>query len=243
MICFMIFVLFFGMTKLIAFRLNINNDIWDKFKQELYVRITQTENDITVNKSGDLIIGFTCSNYIIEFMTVKESFNPEFSDMFIQTTGIFLSCEWTKQFGNMANLGIETEYTVLEHKTFILYTDTHRDEFMKFIKPIADRMLMYQTTKPVISNQRYDCYFNKEITIDFEMVSIRIKFAPHRVFEESNHKIYMCGQELDFMTRFVFYQESVDSRIEFIKMANDDFEKYFDDTAKEIAENMSTEPN
>ena len=49
----------------------------------------------------------------------------------------------------------------------------------------------------------------------------------------------MCGQELDFMTRFVL-SKSVDSRIEFIKMANDDFEKYFDDTAKEIAENMST---
>ena len=90
------------------------------------MKITQSENDITVNKSGDLIIGFTCSNYIIEFMTVKESFNPEFSDIFTQTTGIFLSPEWTKQFGNMANLGIETEYTVLEHKTFILYTDTHR---------------------------------------------------------------------------------------------------------------------
>jgi hypothetical protein len=45
------------------------------------------------------------------------------------------------------------------------------------------------------------------------------------------------------MTRFVFYQESVDSRIEFIKMANDDFEKYFDDTEREITENMSTVPN
>ena len=143
----------------------------------------------------------------------------------------------------MENFGIQTEYTVLEHKTFILYTDTQRDEFMKFIKPIADRMLMYQTTKPVISNQRYDCYFNKEITIEFEMISIRIKFAPHKVFEESNHKIYMCGQELDFMTRFVFYQKSVNSKIEFLKMVNDDFEKYFDDTAREITENMSTSPN
>lgn len=233
------------MTKLIAFRLNINNDIWNNFKQELYEKITHTEDDVIVNKSGDLISGFTSSNYKIEFLTIRETFNPEFSDMFIQTTGIFLSPEWTKQFGNMANLGIETEYTVLEHKTFILYTDSQANEFMKFIKPITDKMLVYQTSKPLLSNQRFDCYFNKEIKIDFQMFSIRIKFAPHKLFEESNHKIYMCVQEFDFMTRFVFYEEeSVIKRLEIVKMTNDDFEKFFNDASSEIAqENTPTEPN
>ena len=58
------------MTKLIAFRLNINDDIWNNFKQELYEKITHTEDDVIVNKSGDLISGFTSSNYKIEFLTI-----------------------------------------------------------------------------------------------------------------------------------------------------------------------------
>ena len=88
-------------------------------------------------------------------------------------------------------LGIETEYTVLEHKTFILYTDSQANEFMKFIKPIADKMLVYQTSKPLLSNQRFDCYFNKEIKIDFQMCSIRIKFAPQKCLKNLIIK-YTC---------------------------------------------------
>ena len=46
-------------------------------------------------------------------------------------------------------MGIETEYTVLGNdKTFILYT-LKKNEFMKFIKTIADKMLVYQTSKPL----------------------------------------------------------------------------------------------
>ena len=55
----------------------------------------------------------------------------------------------------------------------------------------------------------------------------------------------MCVQEFDFMTRFVFYEEeSVIKRLEIVKMTNDDFEKFFNDAASEIAqENTPTEPN
>ena len=57
-----------------------------------------------------------------------------------------------------------------------------RFRLITFFKQIVDNTCVYETGKPVLSNQTHDDFFDKEIKIDFEMFSIRVKFASSKVF-------------------------------------------------------------